>query len=67
METLNKVRLNNVEEYNKLFKEELIGGFCCFGFHDKPTHYPCILVYKDVDYGDDESILGAIIYSEDLL
>ena len=43
METLNKIRLNNQEEYDKLHKEELIGGFCCWGFHDKPTHYPCIL------------------------
>ena len=64
---MKKVRFNSEIEFEKYYKENnLCGSIVCWSFIKKPSHYPCILVWKEVDDGESETIYGVYIYQEDL-
>jgi hypothetical protein len=64
---MEKVRFNNKEEFKRYYKENhLCGSIVCWSDIEEPTHYPCILVWKEFDDGEEENIYGIYIYQEDL-
>ena len=64
---MKKVRFDSKEEFEKYYRENNLGSsIVCWSFIEKPTHYPCILVWKFFDDGEEETIHGVFVYKEDL-
>ena len=64
---MEKVRFDNKTEFERYREANHLGGtICCWSDIEEPTHYPCILVWKEIDDSEEEHIYGVFVYQEDL-
>lgn len=62
------VRFDCKEDFERYYNENgLCGSIMCWSNIEEPTHYPCILVWKEFEGDEGINIQGVYIYREDLL